>query len=74
MININISEVKSKLSRYLERVAGGETVVICKRNVPIAELRPLAAVPKKSVPSVWLARSIPISDSVAHFSNRYPTI
>ena len=44
MIHINIGAVKSKLSRYLERVAEGETVVICKRNLPIAELRAFAVV------------------------------
>ncbi len=39
MIVINIHEAKAKLSEYLDAVAGGETVVICKRNRPIAELR-----------------------------------
>ena len=42
MIQINIAEAKARLSEYLERVQGGETVMICKGNVPIAELRPLA--------------------------------
>lgn len=50
MISININEIKTKFSSYLSRVAGGETVVICKRNVPIAELRPLAAAPQKKRP------------------------
>lgn len=39
MIVINIHEAKAKLSEYLDAVAGGETVVICKRNRPVAELR-----------------------------------
>ncbi len=39
MIVINIHEAKAKLSEYLDAVAGGERVVICKRNRPIAELR-----------------------------------
>jgi prevent-host-death family protein len=39
MIRVNIHEIKAKLSEYLERVEQGETVVICRRNVPIAELR-----------------------------------
>lgn len=43
MISINVADAKAHLSEYLERVQGGETVVICKRNVPIAELRPLPA-------------------------------
>ncbi|HMB79289.1 MAG TPA: type II toxin-antitoxin system prevent-host-death family antitoxin [Vicinamibacterales bacterium] len=39
MIVINIHEAKAKLSEYLDAVANGETVVICKRNRPVAELR-----------------------------------
>ena len=39
MIVINIHEAKAKLSEYLDAVASGETVVICKRNRPVAELR-----------------------------------
>jgi prevent-host-death family protein len=39
MIVINIHEAKAKLSEYLEAVANGERVLICKRNHPIAELR-----------------------------------
>jgi len=43
MIVVNIHEAKAKLSEYLEAVARGERVVICKRNQPIAELRATAA-------------------------------
>ena len=39
MIVINIHEAKAKLSEYLDAVADGERVVICKRNRPVAELR-----------------------------------
>jgi antitoxin (DNA-binding transcriptional repressor) of toxin-antitoxin stability system len=39
MIRINIHEAKTHLSRYLERLRAGEVVLICKRNVPVAELR-----------------------------------
>ena len=38
MIVVNIYEAKAKLSEYLEQVARGERVVICKRNRPVAEL------------------------------------
>jgi len=41
MIVVNINEVKAKLSEYLEAVAKGERVLICKRNHPVAELRPV---------------------------------
>lgn len=39
MSEINVHEAKAHLSRYLKRVEKGETVVICRRNRPIAELR-----------------------------------
>jgi prevent-host-death family protein len=39
MILVNIHEAKARLSEYLDAVAKGERVLICKRNQPIAELR-----------------------------------
>ena len=39
MIKLNIHEAKTHLSAYLERVARGETIVLCRRNVPVAEIR-----------------------------------
>ena len=39
MIVVNIHEAKAKLSEYLDAVASGERVMICKRNRPVAELR-----------------------------------
>lgn len=39
MIQVNIHEAKTQLSRYLEMVERGETVQICRRNEPIAELK-----------------------------------
>jgi len=41
MIRLNIHEAKTHLSHYLERLARGESILICKRNIPIAEVRPL---------------------------------
>ena len=45
MAKVNIRELKAGLSGYLERVARGETIVVAKRNEPIAELRPFARRP-----------------------------
>ena len=39
MFKANVFEVKAKLSEYLDRVARGERIVICRRNKPVAELR-----------------------------------
>lgn len=43
MIKINIHEAKTHLSHYLEEVEHGETILLCRRNRPVAEIRPLAA-------------------------------
>ena len=40
MIRLNIHEAKTHLSRYLSRIRKGETIILCKRNQPVAEIRP----------------------------------
>lgn len=50
MISVNVHEVKAKLSEYLARVEAGEVVMICRRNVPIAELRAVAGPPEGDRP------------------------
>ena len=55
MIRLNIHEAKTHLSRYLKRLAKGERIVLCMRNVPIAEIRPLPAPETKPRP-LGLAR------------------
>ena len=41
---------EAHFSRYLESVESGETVLVCRRNVPIAELRPVPKRPAQSRP------------------------
>ncbi|MBC2709765.1 MAG: type II toxin-antitoxin system prevent-host-death family antitoxin [Desulfosarcina sp.] len=55
MIHLNINEIKTHLSSYLDQVAQGETVIICKRNVPIAQLKPIRRRLQKERP-IGLAR------------------
>ncbi len=43
MILVNIADAKAKLSEFVEAAARGESVVICRHNRPVAELRPIAA-------------------------------
>src|SRR5262245_41731766 len=43
MKKVNIFEAKARLSEYLDRVQRGERVLICRRNQPVAELRPVKA-------------------------------
>lgn len=38
---VNVHEVKAHLSECLAAVERGETIVIARRNKPIAELRPI---------------------------------
>ena len=40
---VNIHEAKARLSEYLDLIEQGERVLICRRNHPVAELRPVGA-------------------------------
>ena len=55
MIKLNIHEAKTHLSKYLDRLARGETILLCKRNTPIAEIRPIPQDRKQQRP-IGLAR------------------
>lgn len=66
MISININEIKTHFSNYLARVSNGETVVVCRRNVPIAEIKAIVELPKKKRPIGLAAQEYPafqISDA-----------
>ncbi len=39
MIKVNVAEAKAHLSKYLRKVEQGETVVLARRNRPVAEIR-----------------------------------
>ena len=41
MITVNVQDAKNHLSRYLALMEQGERVILCRRNIPIAELKPL---------------------------------
>jgi len=40
MNTVGIAELRQNLSRYLERVQGGERLLVTDRNRPVAELGP----------------------------------
>ncbi len=50
MFKLNIHEAKTHLSRYLVKLKRGETIILCKRNEPIAEIRPLPSPPTRKRP------------------------
>ena len=62
MIRVNVHDAKTHLSKYLDAVENGETVIVCRRNKPIAEIRALRDIPKRLRP---LGPEIPGFDVVA---------
>ena len=56
MIRLNIHEAKKHLSKYLDRLAKGETILLCKRNVPVAEIRGIPSARKGKRP-IGLAKN-----------------
>lgn len=46
MLQVNVQEAKTHLSRYLEAAENGEVVVLCRHNKPVAELRAIPAPPE----------------------------
>ncbi len=76
-MKLNIHEAKTHLSEYLDKIARGEKILLCKRNKPIAEIRPIRAERMKLRP-VGLAKGQfsvppeffdPLSDEIlSHFT------
>ena len=48
MRRVNIHDAKTNLSRHLAELASGEALVLCNRNQPVAELKPLWRKARKS--------------------------
>ena len=66
MISLNINEIRTHFSSFLAKVSKGETVIVCKRNVPIAEIKPIAVLPNKKRPIGLAGKEYPdlkISDA-----------
>ena len=42
MLLVNIHDAKTHLSEYLNRLETEQEIVLCKRNVPVAVIRPVA--------------------------------
>ncbi|HZO54462.1 MAG TPA: hypothetical protein VFB63_17250 [Bryobacteraceae bacterium] len=39
MKRVNMHDAKTNLSRYVDELAPGDTLVLCNRNEPVAEIR-----------------------------------
>jgi prevent-host-death family protein len=46
-MKLNIHEVKNQFSKYIDLVESGATIVVCKRNIPVAEIRPIEKTEKR---------------------------
>lgn len=44
-ITVNIHEAKTQFSKYLKKAEKGQTIIVCRRNVPIAEIRATSTSP-----------------------------
>ena len=62
MKKVNIYDAKTRLSALVDRVAEGETIIICRRNVPAAELRPVPQ-PRRDPRPIGLARGFDVPAS-----------
>jgi prevent-host-death family protein len=49
MIEVNIHEAKTQLSRLLARVAAGEEVIIARSGEPVARIVPIESPPHERV-------------------------
>jgi len=47
MIQLNIHDAKTNLSKYLKELTEDEPILLCKRNVPIAKIVGLKSRPTK---------------------------
>ncbi len=64
MIQVNVQEAKTHLSRYLDAVEKGEVVILCRHNKPIAELRAISAeAEQRKVPRFGLWDGFGVSES-----------
>lgn len=47
MLKLNIHDAKTHLSHYLNNLEKEGVIVLCKRNTPIAEIRPIQSLVSK---------------------------
>jgi len=64
MTKANLNEVKSHLAHYARLVKAGETIILCERNKPFAEIRPLPGVAKPGKRKLGLMKGcFPVPDN-----------
>jgi len=64
MIQVNVQDAKTHLSRYLDAVEKGEVVIVCRHNKPIAERRAIQSEPElRKAPRFGLWDGFGVSES-----------
>ncbi len=62
ILKVNTADMKARFSGYLDRVIRGETIIVCRRNLPIAELRPIAR-PRAEPRPIGIDRGMKVPNS-----------
>jgi len=63
MVQMNLHEVKTHLSKVARLVKSGETIIVCERNKPFAEIRALPGVAPRSKRQLGLMKGLcPVTD------------
>ena len=62
MTTVNVHEAKTQLSKLLQQVEAGETIVIARAGKPSAQLVPINAQPRGLKPPGAMRHQISISD------------
>lgn len=57
MTRASISELKARLSQYLDAVRAGEEVIVTDRGVPVARLAPVRGPEERESRMEWLIRT-----------------
>ncbi len=56
MIRVNIHDAKTNLSKYLSQLKKEKKIILCRHNVPIAEIVPLENEPEAEKRPIGLAK------------------
>jgi antitoxin (DNA-binding transcriptional repressor) of toxin-antitoxin stability system len=63
MKHVNMHDAKTNLSRYVAELEPGETLLLCNRNEPVAEIRALTAKQKVKPRIGWAKGEFTVPDS-----------
>ncbi len=66
VVTVGIRELKARLSKYMQRVQEGETVIITERGKPVGQIIPISSAPEQKLADLqqaglvmWNGRKLP---------------